>query len=172
MAGDRVDERRGEFSQHQRQEGAEGFVNEKGVEIAHPCAEFAELRVGEVVEEKIGDESAAVGGRGLGEEVALYPFHGKRQVRGAWGEIVGGDLGLWKFPGEAGEEMAIARADLGDVVGVFRNGGGDPALIAHKKVDAAEVGAGAHRAGVIVREVVEQFRGELAHGGMVGEAGC
>ena len=45
-------------------------------------------------------------------------------------------------------------------------------LVAHEGVDAAEILAGAHCAGVVVREVVEQFRGELAHGGMVGEAGC
>lgn len=141
------------------------------MEAAHPCAEFGELRVGEVVEEKVGDEGAAVGGWGMREKVALCPLHGKREMRGARGEIIGGDLGLREYPGKAGEEMAFAGADLGDVAGVCRHGGGDPALVAHEKVDAAEVGAGAHRAGVVVREVVEEFRGELAHGGMFGAAG-
>ena len=85
-------------------------------------------------------------------------------MRGARGEIVGGDLGLRKFLGKAGEEMAFTGADLTDVAGVFRDGGGDPALVAHDEIDAAQVLAGTERAGVVVWEVVEEFRGELAHG--------
>ena len=171
VARDGVDEGRGDFPQQNRQAGAEGFVDEEGVETAHPFAEFGELRVGEVVEEKVGDEGASVGRRGLGEEVALCPFHGKREMGGARGEIVGGDFGLRKFHGEAGEEVAFSRPDLGDVAGVFRDGGGDPELVAHEKVDSAEVGSGAHRAWVVVREVIEEFPGEFAHGGILGAAG-
>ncbi len=166
-----MDKRGSEFSQQQRQAGAQGLVDDEGVEASYPCAEIGELRVGEVVEEEVCDESAAMGGRGLGENISLRPFYREREMGGAWREIVSSDFGLWVFAGELAKQLAIARADLGDVSGALRNQGCDPAFIAHKKVDAAQVLARAQRAGVAVRKVIEEFRRELAHGGIFGVLG-
>ena len=84
-------------------------------------------------------------------------------MRWAWRKVVGSDFGVRSLLREFGNELTIAGADLCDVVGAFGHHRGDPAFVAHEAVDAAEVAAGAHRARIVMRQMVEQFRCELAH---------
>lgn len=59
--------------------------------------------------------------------------------------------------------MALACADLGDGRGFFWDVAEYPTVVSHHEIDTSEVSTGACDSGCIVREVVEEFRGELAH---------
>ena len=61
------------------------------------------------------------------------------------------------------KQMPVTSANLGDESFGAWDHRCYPAFVAHEAVDAAEIAAGKSCAGVIMREVIEKFRGEFTH---------
>lgn len=163
VACDGVDERRGQFRHEQRKASAEWLVDDEGVKRAHPFSELAELWLIEMMEEEIGDKCAASLGRGLGKKIALFPVCSCRETKWARGKIISYNRGVGMLVCDSEKQMPVTSSDLGDGSHGVWDHRHDPAFVAHEEVDAAEVTSGASRTRVIMRQMVEEFRGEFSH---------
>lgn len=155
----------GEFSKKCREAGTQGFVDDDAVEFPEFLTQLAELGVGEMMQNEIGDESPAGLSQGHFKKIALMPSDrfGKSARFGR--EIVGMDLELRMFRMDFAKQGPIASAELADGSGFRIEIPQDPDIVSHEEIDAPQIVAGSARTRVVVREMVEEFGSEFAHGG-------
>lgn len=163
MTGDVVDERFHEISEKMGHSTAGGFGKKQYLEAIADLSDEMERVTFEVMEKKIRDQDSAGRWR-CGEEVALFPFDVRWKVGRRRCEIVGGDGGCGKFPGEMTSERAVSRADFRDAFCCcsweFPGCMKEPAIVSHQEIDHPEVPAAANGGRVIVGEMIENFRND------------